>query len=46
LLIVILAAFLTPPDVVSQILMSIPMIGLYELSLFFIKRREKAGPKK
>jgi sec-independent protein translocase protein TatC len=42
LIIVILAAFLTPPDVVSQILMSIPMYGLYELSLLLIRQREKA----
>jgi sec-independent protein translocase protein TatC len=37
-----LAAFLTPPDVISQILMSIPMVGLYELSLFLIRQKEKA----
>jgi sec-independent protein translocase protein TatC len=43
LAIVILAAFLTPPDVVSQILMSIPLILLYELSLFLIRGREKAA---
>jgi sec-independent protein translocase protein TatC len=43
LIIVILAAFLTPPDVISQILMSIPMYGLYELSLILIRQREKAN---
>jgi sec-independent protein translocase protein TatC len=43
LIIVVLAAFLTPPDVVSQILMSIPMYGLYELSLFLIRQRERAA---
>jgi Tat protein translocase TatC len=42
LAIVILAAFLTPPDVISQILMSIPLILLYELSLFMIRGRERA----
>jgi sec-independent protein translocase protein TatC len=41
-IIVTLAAFLTPPDVVSQILMSIPMLFLYELSVFLIRRRERA----
>jgi sec-independent protein translocase protein TatC len=40
-IIVTLSAFLTPPDVVSQILMSIPMLGLYELSLFLIRRKER-----
>jgi sec-independent protein translocase protein TatC len=43
LIIVTVSAFLTPPDVVSQILMSIPMYGLYELSVFLIKRRELGG---
>ncbi|UQZ88368.1 twin-arginine translocase subunit TatC [Deltaproteobacteria bacterium Smac51] len=38
LLIVILAAVMTPPDVVSQILMSLPMIGLYELSIVLMER--------
>ncbi|MDR2612588.1 MAG: twin-arginine translocase subunit TatC [Deltaproteobacteria bacterium] len=43
LLIVILAGFLTPPDVISQILMSIPLYLLYELSLFLIRGRERAS---
>jgi len=29
----IVAAFLTPPDVVTQILLAVPMIALYEISL-------------
>ena len=33
LLIFILAAILTPPDVISQILLAIPMLLLYELSI-------------
>lgn len=33
LVIAIIAAFLTPPDVVSQVLMAIPMAGLYGLSI-------------
>ncbi|MBF0102243.1 MAG: twin-arginine translocase subunit TatC [Desulfobacterales bacterium] len=37
LIIFIVAAILTPPDVVSQILMAIPMMILYELSIFGAK---------
>ncbi len=33
----ILAAFLTPPDVISQVLLAIPMLGLYELSILLVK---------
>jgi sec-independent protein translocase protein TatC len=32
-LILIIAAIITPPDIFSQILVSIPLIGLYELSI-------------
>lgn len=32
-LIFVIAAIITPPDVVSQIMVAIPMIGLYELSI-------------
>lgn len=32
-LIFLLAAIITPPDVVSQIMVAVPMIGLYELSI-------------
>ncbi len=32
-----LAAFLTPPDIISQILLAIPILGLYELSIILIK---------
>jgi sec-independent protein translocase protein TatC len=34
LIIFIASAILTPPDVVTQILMAIPLIFLYEISLF------------
>ena len=34
----IIAAILTPPDVVSQILLAIPMILLFEFSLLFMKQ--------
>lgn len=36
-LIVVVAAVLTPPDVVSQILLALPMWGLFELSLLFMR---------
>lgn len=36
--IVIAAAVLTPPDIVSQILLAVPMLGLFELSILFMKK--------
>lgn len=33
----VLAAIITPPDVVSQLLLALPMIGLYEAGLLFIR---------
>ena len=36
--VVILAAVLTPPDIVSQILLALPMYGLFELSILFMRR--------
>jgi len=45
-LIFIVAAFLTPPDIISQICMAIPLLVLYELSILlakaFGKRRTEA----
>jgi sec-independent protein translocase protein TatC len=38
--ILILAAIVTPPDVASQILLTIPLMGLYELSIFVAKQVE------
>lgn len=35
-------AALTPPDVISQILLALPLLGLYELSIFLISRRTAA----
>ncbi len=35
------AAFLTPPDVISQILLALPMLALFELSLFIVGREEE-----
>lgn len=33
----VVAAFLTPPDVISQILLAVPILGLYELSILLIR---------
>ena len=45
LLIFILAAIITPPDVVSQIMTAVPMIGLYELSILVSRAAWKRRPK-
>jgi len=37
----ILSAVITPPDVFSQILVSLPLVVLYELSIFIARRIEK-----
>jgi sec-independent protein translocase protein TatC len=37
LLIFVFAAIITPPDFISQVLMALPLIGLYELSIFLSK---------
>lgn len=33
----VLAAFLTPPDVISQVLLALPLMALYEISIWLIK---------
>ena len=33
----IVAAFLTPPDVISQVMLAIPILALYELSILLIR---------
>jgi sec-independent protein translocase protein TatC len=38
----ILAAIITPPDVTSQILVSMPILLLYELSIIILSRLEKS----
>ena len=40
-IIFIVAAILTPPDVLSQIILALPLILLYELSIILIKFTEK-----
>ena len=45
LAIFVLAAILTPPDVVSQIMLGLPMLALYEVGILvsrMVKRRERA----
>jgi len=41
LIIFIIAAIITPPDVISQILLGVPMVVLYEISIWFAKAIEK-----
>jgi sec-independent protein translocase protein TatC len=41
IIIIIVAAVVTPPDVTSQMLMTIPLYGLYELSIFIAKSVER-----
>ena len=43
LAVVVIAAFLTPPDVVSQIMLSIPILLLFEISLLICKVVKPAG---
>lgn len=38
----IIAALLTPPDIMSQILLALPIMALYEISIFLIRRQAKA----
>src|SRR5690625_4274780 len=40
-IIVILSAIITPPDVASQIIVAIPLMGLYEISIWIAKRVER-----
>ena len=42
-LILIIAAVLTPPDVISQVLVAVPMALLYELGIWLAARFEKKG---
>lgn len=38
----VVAAFLTPPDIISQVLLAIPVMALYELSILLVKRNSKS----
>ena len=44
--ILVISAIITPPDVMSQILIAIPIIGLYEVSIVVSRRVEKSTEKK
>lgn len=41
LVVFVAAAILTPPDVISQVLLAIPMLLLYELSVIILVRQQK-----
>ncbi|MBO4915059.1 MAG: preprotein translocase subunit TatC, partial [Oscillospiraceae bacterium] len=45
-LIFVLAAIITPPDVVSQVMVALPMMALYELSIVLCRLVGKAKNKK
>ena len=45
LLVFIVAAIITPPDVISQLMTAVPMLGLYELSIFVCHRAYKEKEK-
>ncbi|PCK00511.1 MAG: twin-arginine translocase subunit TatC [Zetaproteobacteria bacterium] len=36
----VFAAFLTPPDIISQVMLAVPLLGLYELSIILIRMSE------
>jgi sec-independent protein translocase protein TatC len=46
ILILVLAALVTPPDVITQFLIGIPLFGLYEISILIARRVEKQEKKK
>lgn len=45
-LILILSALVTPPDVISQILMAVPVLGLYELGILLVALTERGRKRK
>ena len=44
LLIFVFAAVMTPPDIISQVIMALPLMGLYELSIFLSRIFGKKSP--
>jgi sec-independent protein translocase protein TatC len=44
-MVLVLAALITPPDIISQVIVAIPMIILYEISIkisrYIIRKQEK-----
>lgn len=45
-LIFLVAAILTPPDIISQVSLAIPMLALYEISVLLVKSAEKSRASK
>lgn len=43
--ITIVAAIITPPDIISQLMLGIPLLGLFEISLLLMWRGEKKAAK-
>ena len=39
--ILVLAAIVTPPDVITQVILFVVVYGLYEISIFLVRRVEK-----
>ena len=39
----VLSGLITPPDFFSQLIILIPMIGLYEASIYTVTRNERKG---
>ena len=37
----IVAAILTPPDLASQVLLAVPILALYEISIWLVRMSEK-----
>lgn len=37
----VVSALITPPDFISQLLILVPMIGLYEMSIFIVRKAEE-----
>lgn len=44
--ILVLSAIITPPDVTSQVMVSMPVLALYELGIIIARREEKRRKKK
>ena len=44
--ILVLAALVTPPDVITQVILFVVVYGLYEVSIFLVSRVEKKREKK
>jgi sec-independent protein translocase protein TatC len=41
MVIAVISAVITPPDAISMVMMLIPMVGLYEIGVFFVGFFEK-----